>query len=158
MKNQNLYRKILLRNSQNVCGSVEIELEFIKSVEGKRTIDLRPAKPHWELSISGETRDCSGQCISEIEQLFGEKKYIKKLCRIWKRWHLNGLKAGTRTQAELVKKKFDNSSYDLAVELLKSQDAYEEDGYKYGCEWLVEYIPEDIIEDVKEIMLINAGD
>ena len=127
-----------------------------------------------ELSICGNIWNashtdivCGGQCIDEIA------KYIKtpqmqKILTIWKRWHLNGMKAGTPEQEDLVKKyraehdgRYD---YDGVCEYLKSLGKYEveftgktvgrmydHEPYKYGHAWVIEDLPEWVIKAVKEM-------
>ena len=129
---------------------------------------------YMELSICGNIWNsrhtdivCGGQCIDEIA------KYIKtplmqKIETIWKRWHLNGMKAGTPEQEVAVKKyraehgrRYD---YTELCEYLKQIGLYEveftgktvgrmydHEPYKYGHAWIIEDLPEWVVKWAKEV-------
>ena len=130
-------------------------------------VELRDAdtdKP--ELSICGDLWNSShtdivmcGQCLDELasfDELFCNPLF-KKLYRLWKSYHLNGMHAGTVKQEQAlddVKKSGRRiCSYEDSCKYLESIGLLEDDGYKYGSSWLYRVIPED---DLKEIVSLLA--
>lgn len=91
------------------------------------------------------------------------REKVVELLFVWKRWHLNKLKAGSprqeeflRRNPELVKATYPESHYDKALKVLGeaglNPDAeYLHDGkpYEYGKAWLFETVPNDVIEWLK---------
>ena len=107
---------------------------------------------------------CGGQCLDEIA------KYVKSpvFCQIhdfWKKYHLNGMHAGTPEQEKAIEKwEAEGNKYDYTkvCEMLKNCGLYEvslnsrligtrnADGkpYKYGYGWVIEDIPEDDLQKI----------
>ena len=107
---------------------------------------------------------CGGQCLDEIA------KYIKsplfhQIYIFWKKYHLNGMHAGTPEQEKAVKEweaAGNEYNYNAACEMLKSCGLYEvplnsrlvgtrnADGkpYKYGHGWIIEDIPGDDLQKI----------
>lgn len=146
----------------------EIELRQEKRDSGYVTIDLNQIDSYTELSICGnvymshwrnDAYTC-GQCLDTILELFPHDKFVQLVHRIWDRFHLNGMNSGTRKQRELVKALYSlilpNERYDytVACDFLAENDLLVDNGYKYGTAWLVELLPEDIIQVIEDI--INA--
>ena len=74
--------------------------------EGKRTINLEPAPMGLlELSICGQVWNSKrsdyiafGKIVDDLVSYFPKSAELQRIAAIWKRWHLNGLKPGTRRQ------------------------------------------------------------
>ena len=95
-----------------------------------------------------------GQCIDEIASLFPKDKKVQLIHEIWKRWHLNDLRAGTPKQLKYLEgwRKANGVTgwdYDEACAALKEADLYEDEGVKYGHQWLYEPIPDDVLAIIK---------
>jgi hypothetical protein len=96
----------------------------------------------------------SGQIV-EIARLFAPAE----LCNIWEYWHLNDMRAGTKTQTGLIR--FENSlrsqlgmgqmDYTLACLFLQEKDLLVDDGYRYGTAWLKEELPQEVIDYVHSL-------
>lgn len=41
---------------------------------------------------------CGGQCVDEVVAYFPHDKKAQRMCEVWKRWHLNDMKAGCEHQ------------------------------------------------------------
>lgn len=100
----------------------------------------------YELSICGEERGAfgmsgGGQNIDTLERAdewtsrAAPLEDLRRLAAIWRRWHLNGMKAGCIHQRE-------GSYSDPAI----ANQICPESGYKYGREWLFEEVPSDTVE------------
>lgn len=92
-----------------------------------------------------------GQCVDSVRKFFPLNQKARRIEAIWKRWHLNDMKAGTPEQEDAIKAwKAQGNKYDYtkAVEHLKSIGLYEVNGYKYGTAWLKEELPQAIIDEV----------
>ena len=131
-----------------------------------------------KLSISGvEGPLYNGNCKGACGQIVDSVKSITELAEgwtpdlvmefvsIWKRWHLNDMKAGNHEQERALRemqvalfKKYDTDSlsqiareegkkdyYELACEYLKEKGLYESHGYRYGTAWCREDVPEEVI-------------
>ena len=151
---------------ENATVRAELEVELREQKPGgRRATDLEPNVGGIELSISammwqrGERERwlewSAGQCIESIEQSFGAIPEIAKLCSIWRRWHLNGMRAGTveqeRALEDMAPAIYPESHYDKACAHLGSALLYEDRGYRYGTAWLFEPLPEDVIADIQNI-------
>lgn len=150
----------------NACD-VEIELRQY----GKDAGDGCP--DYVELSICGRVWNVrhsdivsGGQNLDSMALVIKDEKF-KKIHEIWKRWHLNGLNAGTPEQEAKVKEWLDAGNrydYDAVCSMLKdcglyeveftgktSGRMYDHELYKYGHGWVVEDLPADVIEFVKGV-------
>ena len=102
------------------------------------------------LSISGvifEDGEVTGlgQVREEVRDIIPARLYW-----IWKRWHLNCMRAGTSVQEALLRRAKDNdvdvSTYEKACDYLHSLDVLVDGGYKYGSAWLKEELPQHVID------------
>lgn len=135
---------------------------------GRRTcpvtieMELRDAdteKP--ELSICGtiwnhKRTDCyqGGQCIDTILKYFPHNDLVKELHRLWKRWHLNSMKAGDAEQEKAVEKYLETNRYDYkeVCKYLESINLLEHNGYRYGTKWLYELIDSQDLTKIHELL------
>lgn len=84
-----------------------------RNCQANLTFELREDdKGRLEFSASGEVWNnrktdvfWARQCVGELSALFPENAKAQALCGIWKRWHLNGLKAGTPAQMSEIKRR-----------------------------------------------------
>lgn len=117
---------------------------------------------------NGDCRGSCGQCIDEISDGIPADGWdvdmIKKLCKIWERWHLNDMNAACEHQraagwiekAKIVVKmyKHTTTTEEKALGWLRTEVHPEEIlgkecpvcGYKYGSGWLYESVPSDVID------------
>ena len=109
-----------------------------------------------------------GQCLDTINDNCPDIKanpIWQKIYRLWKLYHLNDMHAGTVEQEEALDKwcalSEDNSiqsvkGYDKACEYLKSIGLYEVEyngkPYRYGSGWLKRDIPEEDLNQIKELL------
>lgn len=112
-----------------------------------------------EFTASGEYCGGAGQCFGHVEP-DGDNQ--KKLIEIWRKWHLNGMHAGTEKQEEHLKNcGYDlndyvdhghKSHYDFSCHVLKVAGLLIDDGYKYGSAWLARPLPEDFEDNLNSLM------
>ncbi len=142
---------------------VELELE-LRHDENDRaefsvcgTVYDSPASRSDRHIVSG------GQCLDEIFERADARPWLE-VYELWKRWHLNGLRAGSPRQEAAVKAwgLSHKYSYDEACEMLKGLGLYEDakyvvDGrpYVYGTAWLYEEIDE--ADMAKILKWLGAG-
>lgn len=110
-----------------------------------------------------------GQCLDTINDKCLDIKanpIWQKIYRLWKLYHLNDLHAGTAEQEEALDKwrtltsSKDNidkgTAYDKDCEYLKSIGLYEVEyngkPYQYGTGWLKRDIPEEDLNQIKELL------
>lgn len=81
-------------------------------------------------------RGSCGQCVDEIETVEPNADWtpemVKTFCSVWRRWHLNDMRAGCSHQRWLG-----------ITEVGKSCPIC---GYKYGHSWLTEEVPQEVID------------
>lgn len=116
-----------------------------------------------ELSLSGASRrkgrsvrnpngsDAYGQIYDSLPRIV--KTYgsvtagdVMRLVTLWKRWHLNGLKAGC---AHMTLPR--DPSYDARKDI-----TCPETGYRYGQAWLVDLLPASVWDEI--MFLISCGE
>ena len=87
-----------------------------------------------------------GQIHDEVKEIIPARLY-----EIWKRWHLNDMRAGTFVQEEILRQakvsgvEF-NDFYTDACNYLQRFDALIDEGYTYGTAWLKEELPQEVID------------
>ena len=112
-----------------------------------------------------------GQNLDEIEKLYPGNKKVQQIVAMWRKWHLNGLHAGTEEQECALKRHRQECKaegytldYDMECDYLKLIGLYEveytgmtigrmydHEMYKYGHAWLVRELPEYVIKWAKEL-------
>lgn len=140
---------------------IRVELTSETCRPGQRTIDLEPVERAIKLSISGEVvlskyMQASGQCSEDVAKFAAQlppadRSALRELCLIWRRWHLNDLRAGTRTQLAVLdvyeaEHRGWRYTYEGACEVLEEAGYLVDRGYKYGAEWLIEPVPAAVAE------------
>lgn len=151
-------------SSNRVSNEVEIDIELRNRDKAVHWETLEEIENVPELSICGgiwnsrhTDYETFGQCLDTIKEYLPKNKQVARIVEIWKEYHLNDLKAGTRKQTAFLnalEKQGWEYEYNSACESLKQAGLYEDNGYKYGHGWLYQPIPDEIINEVKE--LINS--
>lgn len=142
---------------------VSLDLKIKPLGRAARTVNLEPASADEPtLSICGNVwlpskRDIltGGQCVDTIRELLPAFPHVQRICDIWEGWHLNDMRAGTVRQIELLKAMPLPYEYTKACEFLKECNAFDDRGYKYGYEWLIEPIPTDILSEIKTLFGVS---
>lgn len=83
-------------------------------------------------------------------------KHWLDLLDIWKRWHLNDMRAGTPEQEQHLRENpvnavYPQSHYDLACESLAKAGLNPHNGYSYGSKWLREEVPAEVLEQLAKL-------
>lgn len=179
------------------CGTgkinaVEITVE-LRNCGGKPTFTLGPNKEHIptgkttpayvELSICGDVWNAchtdiimGGQCLDSIveyrDQLSpANRDLFDFLHDLWKKYHLNGMHAGTPEQEAYVEKlvtenRYEDYDYKKICEALKEAGLYEveftgktigkmydHEPYRYGAAWVIEDLPGDVLLKVEHLIM-----
>jgi len=145
-------RAVIELRSALVRIDIDVELRSRQSVHPHLTIDREPVAEYTELAISmlGFERgheSVGGQGTDYVLEHFGERQAVRDLCVLWRRWHLNGMRPGTRPQllalsVHAQELKGAEDRFGAAAALLTELGLNPHDGYKYGSAWLVEFLPE----------------
>lgn len=184
MKNA-IIKKVIDFGKINYTGSgrrypatVEIELRtcggeptfVIENGEKKPTGKTTPE--YIELSICGNIwnttkTDCysCGQNLDEISKYIHTPEF-KKIYTWWKKYHLNGMNAGTPEQTEIINNYFNTTGerydYTTAKTVLEKAGKltvnftgktigreYNNEPYTYGTAWIIQDIPAADLEEIK---------
>lgn len=134
-----------------------------------------------ELSICGDIWNtkktdiyCGGQCldtINEYRDQLTEPELFTEIYSYWKKYHLNGMRAGTPEQETAVKEweaAGNRYDYKAACDMLKERGLYEvnytglavgkryeNEPYRYGCAWIIQEIPGDVLLRIEHIISAN---
>lgn len=113
-------------------------------------LEVRDGKLY--LSIVGEIKGySSGQCCKEMEKYAVQKRQnFDEIIEVWKRYHLNDMRAGTPKQEQAVREYCKNNEYNYnkVREYLNSIGLIVDNGYTYGTNWLYEEIPQHILDKI----------
>lgn len=134
------------------------------------TIELKDVNGHLEFTASGDIWNMphtdivrGGQCLDTIKRHVKDDTF-NEIYRLWKKYHLNCMHAGTVEQENALDKavaegKLENryaSNYDKCCEYLKSIGMYEVEyegkPYRYGTGWIPYDIPETDLNKIKELI------
>ena len=163
-------------NGRKTCAA-EVRVDYrleVKTGNGATRL-------YWEFAASGAIWNhlhtdiiCGGQCLDHMSGYASirNNKTFREVYEIGKRWHLNGLKAGSPAQEEALKEyranlKREGARYDYtaACEFLRGKGLLEDEGYiynakpyHYGSAWLVEELPEEVKARIRDIVGITKED
>lgn len=153
---------MIKRKIQFVAAASRITVEVRTKAPGKGdfaapkglTVDLQPVPVDAvELSITGECTGSAGQCVDSIRESGNGNADVERLCDIWERWHLNGMRAGTRAQTDALE------SYPTTGREFGKVKAYlagcgldPDNGYSYGSQWLFEPVPVEVLQELDSIL------
>lgn len=120
------------------------------------TMELRHNKQNLPvLSICGEVRGkMYGQCLDHIKECRKGDKFnynlFGKLYKLWKKYHLNDMHAGTPKQEEYLKQTKDKHNYDYKIccDMLRDNRILYDNGYKYGTGWIYKNIPNNALKEI----------
>lgn len=157
---------------------ITVEFRDKESCAPHLDIDGNMCRTYRELSISGSHAHGCGQCTDMLAKV--GKADATRLMEIWSRWHLNGMKAGTRAQQTALEQYEPAKGVDyytgaclflhnFGLETIPNflplgREPNAEDkargitarAYKYGSAWLVEPLPAAIEEELKAICARNT--
>ena len=148
--------------------------EDIFSIKDGERIPAGKAPTYTELSICGDIWNrlhtdiyCGGQCLDTIAEYVTDPLFTE-IFGYWKKYHLNGMHAGTPEQEKALERfKGYGWRYDYreACSLLKDCGLYEVpfygltvgkkyngETYTYGCGWVIEELPEEVENRIREII------
>jgi len=118
---------------------------------------LENVESAYTFSASGEiSNDSFGQNLDEIYKLNSGNHAFRQVYKYWKEFHLNDLQAGTLSQTEILKN-CESKDYDDRCEFLKKNDLYVDRGYTYGTKWLTQVIPDNIVSEIKKLIIEVRG-
>lgn len=162
MSTQTLNFGKIAYSSKNIANKVEISLE-LKTIDNAIDYEtLNPVKNVPVLSISGgiwnsrqSDYETCGQCLDTIQKYLPKNGKIAKIVELWKGYHLNDMKAGTKKQTQYLNGLESEGwkySYSGACYKLKAANLYMDNGYKYGSKWLYKPIPKNVLAEIKELL------
>jgi hypothetical protein len=103
---------------------------------------------------NGNCSGSAGQCIGALDDVAPAPSWnqtmIGRLRKIWNRWHLNDMRAGTIDQEShlrtLTFPGYPVNHYDWASAELAKAGLNPDGGYRYGSSWLREDVPADVLD------------
>jgi len=165
------YRKLVNVGGKPKYLTLEVEMELRN--KGERAIsylDGKTVENPLEFSAMCYCKcgdfETAGQCFDTVSAWLYENSLdcplLAALMPMWKKYHLNGLTAGSKRQEDAIaewEKCGNKYEYTAACEELKRRHLYTDgkllvDGepYKYGYAWLFREIPADDLAFIRKIM------
>ena len=145
-------------------GKVDYNRSGRKNCKALLTYELRQTDKGLEFAAQGEVWNpsetdiyCGGQCVDELVDKYGHFPKAKRLKAIWKRYHLNSMKAGSAVQEQYLREhpldpethKYPKNHYAVAGAVLAAAGLNPDPtGYRYGHAWCYEPLPQEIIDEV----------
>lgn len=167
------------RGGEKIFRYVDSDGKPVGYNSGKRVYTGETTPEYVELSICGNIWNtartdivCGGQCLDTIAHYSKDftpsnRETFRKLYSAWKRYHLNGMHAGTPEQEAAIKEweeRGNKYDYEAVCEMLKEKGLYEVcfkgltvgraynyEPYKYGHGWVIETIPADELKAIEAI-------
>lgn len=136
-----MFKTITLKGKYTVRVHLELETEY----------DNKPIFHCWaECYRLGK----HGQCLDAINPYMKNNTLWKIIYRIWKEHHLNNMHAGTKKQEQKLEEVFGDLLVDYKdkCNCLSDYGLLEDDGHKYGHDWLYWEIPADDLAIIKAII------
>lgn len=181
------FGKIRYTNKSRAINLVTIEMELrnqggettftVDRKTGEKTITGKTPE-YLELSICGYVWNarhtdcvCGGQCLDEIAKYrsqLSDPKLFDAIYYLWKKYHLNGMHAGTPEQEAAIeewKAEGNRYEYTAVCEMLKQRGLYEvnytglsvgrrynDEPYKYSHAWLIQELPGDVLIKIEHLL------
>ena len=154
-------------------GSLTLRIETKETNSRDWDTLIRPEGMIHTVSICGEIRDGRdggefGQIIDTISAMYPTDA-VKRIVEFWREWHLNDMCAGTKAQTEFLDAYIANRKnvaefnrelradyYGTCCRILSVEDLLIHCGYKYGTEWLIKIVSQDVIDELK--LLFSSND
>lgn len=145
------------RNGRKTC-EVAVEVELRETEKGKEFSVCGKVWNHLHTDII-----MGGQCLDSIAK-YVKNDTFKLIYKMWKKYHLNGMHAGTHAQEEALEEavksgkleRYGANNYTETCDYLKSIGLYEVEyngkPYRYGCGWLFWEIPEEDLQQIEELL------
>lgn len=147
-------------------------------VDGKKVYTGNKTPEYYEFTAQGEVWNmphtdvyCGGQCLDTIKKYRNQlknKELFDVIYDLWENYHLNGMNAGTPIQEKAVDEWLaEGNKYDYTevCKMLKKKNLYEvnftgktvgkiynNEPYRYGCGWVVNDLPADVIHKIEELL------
>lgn len=88
-----------------------------------------------------------GQCRGDVAKVTDfvtgwNRARVDKLVALWERWHLNGMRAACAHMQVIGDGRYDSNKHLVCPET----------EYRYGSAWLVEVIPEDVLDEMRTFL------
>jgi hypothetical protein len=98
---------------------------------------------------------CCGQMLEEILELFPENQLVQRIVKVWRKYHLNDMTAGSPKQMAFLDQFDESLTYDLACQKLADAGLNPDEDYlindmpySYGSSWLNTSIPDHIQSEI----------
>lgn len=101
---------------------------------------------------------CCGQAIETVAGYFPADSKLQRMAEIWRRWHLNDMRAGSPAQEDWLRSNpvppseyaYPKSYYEVvSAKLAEAGLNPDADGYRYGHAWKREEIPADVVAEIE---------
>lgn len=111
----------------------------------------------------GSSQESGGQNLYELLRIIAARRPeppftiddLASLHRIWKRWHLNAMKAAcVHMVGDVVV--YEDNGYG-GQRISTKLTVCPETGYRYGTKWLVEPLPDDVLAEVMRLIDLAKG-
>lgn len=146
-------------------NAVFVTLTLAERTGSFTTTAHEPAERVTRLSISGGVRDGSRRDFASCGQIVDAVAAVRdfapgwtaqdvaSLVAIWRRWHLNDMRAGC---VHVPEPEWEDGPYGRQVDLVNTP-ACPETGYRYGHAWLMDEPPTGVLAEFRRLMALPSG-
>ena len=148
------YEKSIIVGETPDSGITQVTVNIERRKCLKQTIDHKMVSEYSIISFAGENDRAIGQIVNELEylynngKLFIKKSDLKRIIELWNEWHLNDMNAACIHQTPFSVNEF---SYEKFKELAQKETAKCPVGYRYGSDWLLKPVPDEVIKEIIDI-------
>ena len=135
-------KSIILKEKYTVRVHLELETDYDN-------------KPRFSCAADCYRLGKHGQCLDALNPYMENNTLWNMIYRLWKNYHLNHMHAGTKKQEQKLEEVFGDLpvDYEDKCDCLAEYGLLEDDGHKYGHDWLYWEIPADDLAIMKAIFV-----
>jgi hypothetical protein len=120
--------------------------------------ERRGPRSPWREGSFGQGIDTVAAFARKLEP--EQRSALKRLCELWRKWHLNDMNAGTEAQQAALAsmpKEDGGDWYGRACTHLAGCDLLTDRGYKFGSKWLVRALPAEVVSELETLCATLGG-
>jgi hypothetical protein len=159
--------RIILGGSKSDIGHSVIQMKLKERTDKGICFTASGLQNYYFSKRYGYDYEGGGQCLDNIAKDYPDNQDVQTIVKLWKKYHLNDMNAGTPRQTKYLESLGKYKSYNWACEELEKVDLlYDKEykypcnkcgtqknhGYRYGSAWLYREIPKKDLKQIKQLI------